>query len=283
MKSPSCAFLFLASNGSFSFNPSVRNTGHLLTFVNLDYIMHRIYSEERHQIQPAFIYAVLAMAKLMRSSKLEDGSTGLMQATELVKLAHAAYKDAISLRRFDETLAEAALVIYFILPSTIRSHLAVFLKILALFESSAHPQHSPERLRTSLVNLDTLIRNLSLTSIDANDGDICRFSANEVPFVQTDTPFETFTQSYHCRCNAGDSVHPSDHQHNNQDYNLPWDPNWSDRDNRNEEIRRLCWSALTMISDYISQCETFHEEYPRFYLTEASSVSHAFRFRCQIS
>ncbi|KAF9524627.1 hypothetical protein CPB83DRAFT_797695 [Crepidotus variabilis] len=233
----------------------VRNTGHLLNFVNLDYIMRRIYSEEqRLKIQPAFIYAVLAMAKLMKSSKLDEGSGGLSQAMELVNQAHAAYKDAIELRWFDVTLAEAAL-------------------ILALFESSAHPQHSPERIRTSLVNLDTLIRNLSLTTLDINDDDTCRFSPNEAPVVLTDTPLDTFTNNYRCNCDVVDGQHNQDRRHLNQDYSLPWDPNWSARDNMNEEIRRLSWSALTIISDYISQCETFHEEYPRFYVTEASNFA----------
>ena len=75
--------------------------------------MKRLYSDDRLQIQPAFIYSVLAMGKLMKSSKLEGGSLGLSQAMELVNNAHAAYKDALELRWVDATLAEAALVRYF--------------------------------------------------------------------------------------------------------------------------------------------------------------------------
>jgi len=72
--------------------------------------MKRLYSEERLHIQPAFIYAVLALARLMRSSKLEGGSVGLSHALDLVNQAHAAYKDAIELHWLDVTLVEAALV-----------------------------------------------------------------------------------------------------------------------------------------------------------------------------
>jgi hypothetical protein len=89
---------------------SVHNTGNSLSFINLDYVGKRLYSEDRIQMQPAFIYAVLALAKLLRSSKLETGSAGLSHALEFVHQAHTAYKDAIDLRWLDATLAEAAFV-----------------------------------------------------------------------------------------------------------------------------------------------------------------------------
>lgn len=72
--------------------------------------MKRLYSEDRLHIQPAFIYAALALAKLLRSSKLETGSVGLSDALEFVHQAHAAYKDAIDFQWVDTTLAEAAFV-----------------------------------------------------------------------------------------------------------------------------------------------------------------------------
>jgi hypothetical protein len=72
--------------------------------------MKRLYSEERLHIQPAFIYAVLAFAKLLRSSKLETGTTGLSYAFDFVHQAHDAYKNAIDFHWLDTTLAEAAFV-----------------------------------------------------------------------------------------------------------------------------------------------------------------------------
>lgn len=72
--------------------------------------MNRLYSEDRLQIQPAFVYAVLAMARLMKSSKLESGSVGLSQAMDLINEAHAAYKDAVELQCLDISLVEAAFV-----------------------------------------------------------------------------------------------------------------------------------------------------------------------------
>lgn len=80
--------------------------------------MSRLYSEDRLQIQPAFVYAVLAMASLMKSSKLEAGSVGLSQAMDLINEAHIAYKDAIELHWLDVTLVEAAFVCSYLPSST---------------------------------------------------------------------------------------------------------------------------------------------------------------------
>jgi len=54
--------------------------------------------------------SVLAMAKLMKSSALEDGTMGLQGAMILANEAHAAFDDAIRLHWFDASLAEAGLV-----------------------------------------------------------------------------------------------------------------------------------------------------------------------------
>ena len=72
--------------------------------------MKQLYSEERRHIQPAFVYAVLGLAKLLRSNKLENGSAGLSQSLEFVRQAHVAYKDSVDLHWLDITLVEAAFV-----------------------------------------------------------------------------------------------------------------------------------------------------------------------------
>ena len=88
----------------------MRNTGNFLFFINLDDVMKQLYSEERRHIQPAFVYAVLGLAKLLRSNKLENGSAGLSQSLEFVRQAHVAYKDSVDLHWLDITLVEAAFV-----------------------------------------------------------------------------------------------------------------------------------------------------------------------------
>jgi len=64
---------------------------------------------------------------------------------------------------------------------------------------------------------------------------------------------------------------PRDPDHLSRPYNLPWDPSWSSNEIRDEEIRRLCWSSLSLVSEYVAQCETFSEDSPRFFLTDPSN------------
>ena len=95
------------------FDCRVNNTGHFLAFLNINFMIKRLLrDDERLRIQPAFILACLALAKLMKSSTMEESSLGLQQAMILGSDAHAAFRDAVSLQWIDATLAEAALVIY---------------------------------------------------------------------------------------------------------------------------------------------------------------------------
>ena len=96
----------------YLFNRRVNNTGHFLAFLNINFLVKRLLrDDERSRIQPAFIFACLALAKLMKSSTMEGSSLGLQQAMILGGDAHAAFRDAVNLQWIDATLAEAALVI----------------------------------------------------------------------------------------------------------------------------------------------------------------------------
>jgi hypothetical protein len=95
----------------YLFHRRVNNTGHFLAFLNINFMVKRLLrDDERLRIQPAFILACLALAKLMKSSTMEGSSLGLQQAMILGSDAHAAFRDAVSLQWIDATLAEAALV-----------------------------------------------------------------------------------------------------------------------------------------------------------------------------
>lgn len=111
MSSPFCA----STRSSFSRYSltifSVNNTGHLLSFINLEYLQHRlVHSDERHRIHPCFILSALAMAKLMKSSTVEGGSNGLQESMLLALDAHTAFEEAIHRNWIDHTIAETALV-----------------------------------------------------------------------------------------------------------------------------------------------------------------------------
>lgn len=90
-----------------------------------------------------------------------------------------------------------------------------------------------------------------------------------MPVVLSDKPVITFTKDHKCSCEAASP----DYHKANHDYSLPWNPSWSSREMSDEAIRRLCWTSLIVISDFIALCETFNEDCPRFYLTEPANVS----------
>jgi len=56
--------------------------------------------------------------------------------------------------------------------------------MLALFESSAHPQYSPGRAALALGYLDNIIRR-QLMTLDTNDSDVSSFKPHRVPSVKT--------------------------------------------------------------------------------------------------
>ncbi|KAF8149340.1 hypothetical protein B0H34DRAFT_733344 [Crassisporium funariophilum] len=232
----------------------VNNTGHLLSFLNISFLMKRLmHEDERIRIQPAFILACLAMATLMKSSSIEGGSQGLQHAMVLGNDARTAFQEASSLQWIDATLAEAALV-------------------LALFESSAYPHHSSNRATNALIALDEIIRNMTLTTVDTNDREVCLFSPNTVPMVLVDGGVEDHLMNNRkCSCLPPDAIEPPDPYTTSRPYILPWDSTWNQDEIRDEEIRRLCWAALSLVSEYVAQCEAFNEQPPRFFLCDPSN------------
>lgn len=145
-------------------------------------------------------------------------------------------------------------------------------QILALFESSAHPHHTDNRATGALMKLDEIIMKISLTTIDQSDRDVCLFSPNNVPMVLVDSGSDVYSEDRRCTCFPTDAIDPPT-PFGVRSYILPWDSTWSSDEIRDEEIRRLCWSALSLVSEYIAQCEAFNEEPPRFWLSNPVNVS----------
>ncbi|KAH8107663.1 hypothetical protein BXZ70DRAFT_1013538 [Cristinia sonorae] len=187
---------------------------------------------ERLTIQPALIMASLALASLMKSSQIELGSAGRNRALFWRNSAQAALEVACKVEEIDYTLAEAAL-------------------ILAVFESSAHPEHSTQRTNDALTLMDRIIVNLSLQLGDITDPDATNFEENAVPSVIIDH----YTTPKRCCC-----FNVPLPQEFSFAYNPPWDPHWNADEMRKEECRRICWSALTLIATHTAQCAAFHQE-----------------------
>ena len=128
---------------------------------------------------------------------------------------------------------------------------------------------------------------LQLTSVDANDPDVSRFSANSVPVVNVcvgnvsplnkngnGSRVSQQDRDRKCSCLPFDAPLAPDHFSSYWSCPLPWDPAWSTSEVRKEECRRLCWSALNLVASYTSQCALFGREPPEFFLSDPANVCH---------
>ncbi|KAJ7242631.1 hypothetical protein C8J57DRAFT_1142435, partial [Mycena rebaudengoi] len=197
--------------------------------------------EERLKIQPAFILAGLAMAELMRSSESERAHSGRTRANNLRDAAHKALHTAMSGGNgdwIDASLGEAAL-------------------ILVLYESSAHPKYHPDRVANALRLLDHILKQITVLTLDAADRTVSHFSPDAVPIVDIEYDHQP-VQKYTCMPPGSP---PPD---GSRSYTSPlgWDPTWTPIEVRNEECRRLSWSALSLATSYFVQCVAFDREIP---------------------
>lgn len=140
-------------------------------------------------------------------------------------------------------------------------------QLLALFESSAHPTHSLDRLSAALVTLDGIISVLNLTCLDVSDRAATHFGARHVPVASDDAP-----KPAKCTCISHNTL-PADHFSSSWTYSPPWDPAWNPTEVRNEECRRLCWCALNLVAAFTAQCAVFQRETPDFFLANSANVS----------
>ncbi|KAI9508507.1 hypothetical protein F5148DRAFT_890384 [Russula earlei] len=198
--------------------------GHWLTFFNVHWFLRDLFdSNARTHMQPALVYACLAMAMLVRSSEIERGASGRAHALRLRDAARAHLHESWNLQWVDLGLAEAAMV-------------------LALFETSAHPQYDDASVEAALILLDKIIAALQLTALDARDPDALDHSTG-VPTVMNPRPLPK-----QCDC---DTLPPD--SSTTWSLQLAWDSSWTEAEVKSEETRRLCWSALILVANHTAE------------------------------
>ncbi|KAF8919453.1 hypothetical protein CPB85DRAFT_1276709 [Mucidula mucida] len=234
-----------------------------LSFINIEKFLERL-SNDPTSVQPSFVLAGMAMSTLMRSggnmpAPGKSISDQVERAMYLRTLAEHALDAAYESHWVDATLAEAAL-------------------ILTLFETSLHPEHDPRRIEQALLRLDNIIRLLTLTTLDEGDRDVTRFSSRSVPCVpppmsNSSHPPIIGPQSS-CVCTPPDPARLPDPS-KTYVYPLPWDTNWTLNEMRDEECRRLCWSALGLAAQYSIQCavEERDTSMPRLFICDPGNYA----------
>ncbi|KAJ7082426.1 hypothetical protein B0H15DRAFT_993850 [Mycena belliarum] len=221
-----------------------------LCFMTLPLFLDVLWSPEgRLQIQPALVLAGLAMAELMRASDAaERGASGRTRAAWLRENAQSALQTAV----VDAALVEAAL-------------------ILVLYESSAHPQYHPDRIAAALRLLDEILQTVGVATLDEDDPHFTRFAPGAGPIVSS-VPLPHPTRLPHerrCTC----ACTPQGAPPLGVPAPLRWDPRWSATEVRDEECRRLAWSALSLASAHLVQCAAFARAMPELALSDPANYA----------
>ncbi|KAF8908985.1 hypothetical protein CPB84DRAFT_1843323 [Gymnopilus junonius] len=251
-------FIFRASNYWFSFF-------HLPSFFSNFFDPAR-----RERIQPSLVLGLLAISTFWQSSEIGYGASGRERALRFRDEAQAAMDASFNSGWIDETLAQAAW-------------------LLALFEVCAHPRHSSERSTSSMVLLDSIIRSLSLTLVDANDPNTTMFPQGTVPAVDTpkgyrsqrlyagDTsPVHSVNGAAGCSCQTLKLQEhwPSAAEHAPLWSATPaWDNSWTEAEIRKESCRRLCWSSMILAAGHISYTTAQRSEGLDLFITDPANYA----------
>lgn len=159
-------------------------------------------------------------------------------------------------------------------------------QLIAVFEMSAHPLHSSERENSSLLLLDQIIKTLALTAIDSNEPGISRFQADGVPVISLSPGDRDITLEDRCFCPPPPATSSSPIS-GSQDIgaltmsrwnptwttHVEWNVDWNAHDIEKEEIRRLCWCALSLAAIHTSQCAALHKTPLDLFIGRAENVS----------
>ncbi|CAE6421236.1 unnamed protein product [Rhizoctonia solani] len=253
-----------------------KSSNYWLSFLNVNLFMTNYnHKERRENIQPALILAALAYSTFTQSSEIERGQAGRTKAMELRVQAQAALDASLNSQRLDPTLAQAAW-------------------LLALFEVSAHPEHSTERSRSALMFLDGIIRLLGLTMLDAMDPQAAVFSADKVPMLplsqRRDAPASagkplgapqppnSTAGAATCACHALSIMCTTTHGQLTPFWvsSAGWNPNWNEAEIRREESRRLVWSALTLAAGFTAHDAAFAKDPTELHIIDAANYALCF-------
>lgn len=240
-----------------------RESNYWFSFFHIPSFYGNFFDPARREwVQPSLVLALLAMSIFWQSSEIGLGSPGRERALRFRDEAQSALEASFNAGWIDETLAQAAW-------------------LLALFEVCAHPRHSSERSKSAMIMLDSIIRSLSLTLVDADDPSTSVFPPGSVPTVRSqkflpstarfsDQPpirilrdnssaQHTSLNSSHggddCLCNSMTlrECWPTSREHAPLWGATPaWNEGWSEGEIRKESCRRLCWSSSILAAGHVS-------------------------------
>lgn len=148
--------------------------------------------------------------------------------------------------------------------------------------------------------LDSIIRCLSLTVVDADDPNTTVFATGQVPgigapsspssWTSVDNSHSYFSQvepAYHSPASSGAHTSsgcncvaltlgehwPTSLEHTPMWATTPrWDPSWSPADIRKESCRRLCWAAISLAAGHVSYATANGSHIPELFISDPGNV-----------
>lgn len=177
-------------------------------------------------------------------------------------------------------------------------------KILSFFEVCAHPQQQTTRIHAALNILDSIIRSLSISYLDANNPTASTFIRNAVPVIEVSSEkyvslpqrypipisMPSLTQQYaqqqqiaidptvrasSCPCerlSLGFQWPEAQTQAPLWVATPMWNREWTEGEIKKEECRRLCWSALMLVSGHSSFAAAVNWSRLDLFMVEPSNV-----------
>jgi hypothetical protein len=175
--------------------------------------------------------------------------------------------------------------------------------VLAFFELCAHPSHKTSRIHSALDILDSIIRFLGITHLDANDPAVSTFTRNAVPAVdassaqyfsaphgftssmsipsptqreqQQQSAVNITTSGSRCNCDllSLGSQWPEARAQVPGWLTTPmWNSEWTEGEIKKEECRRLCWSTLMLVTGHTSYSDAVNWRIQELFTVEPSNV-----------
>lgn len=271
--------------------------------MNLPIFFEKLYDPlKRPSLQPSLVLSALALSTLMQSSETNLGDIGRQRALLLRDAAQSSLEASISAGWIDHSLVQAALVSYSLslFVTGISMIAKPFKQLLTIFEGSPHPYHTPERTMSALSLLDSLIYSLGLLLIDVHEPTVSIFPADEVPTVALMTAFPAAGAPFPPQLLQNDhfsefhsildspyreEAHQQESDEDSDDWAIgrSWrmmfkPPNWPDIQTQGkgeiekEEVRRLCWNALSVATIFREHMVHFQRCSWNFHILKQENV-----------
>lgn len=236
-------------------------------FLNRSLFFTTLYHDvDRYEIQPALILSMLAITTLVKSANQGPFAVGKQNAVTFADAARSMIQQSIVANKVDPTLAQAALV-------------------LMAFEFYPYPQHSQERSISAVHLFDSIAHMFQLLASDVSDDRVSIFIPGAVPVLTLPSPPVPGDEAHRDDDAPGTTheeiVRSSREAEEEEEIQqlVKWSPqpqwpvHWSVAQVRQDEARRMCWTASSMIANYSLWTHTLGMRPLELYMSNPANVS----------